>query len=157
MLCLRGWATSGGNDIGNSDSEGSDEDGPPTQQSHFAGAQLLLQALAASPNSDVLLQNLSSVGTNPEATQLMIRNFTDSVQAASEQYAEIQRQCLKAFHPSLELWMISTSLLMVFDFILLQEIRHFLWNSMQIWFILNQENSLILLSLILFQWFIPNL
>ena len=32
----------------------------------------------------------------------MIRNFTDSVQAASEQYAEIQRQRLKAFHPSLE-------------------------------------------------------
>jgi hypothetical protein len=87
MLRLRGGATSGGNDIGDSDSEGSDEDGPPTQQSQLAGAQLLLQALAASPNSDVLLRNLSSVGTNPEATQLMIRNFTDSVQAASEQYA----------------------------------------------------------------------
>jgi hypothetical protein len=63
---------------------------------------LLLQALAASPNSDVLLRNLSSVGTNPEATQLIIRNFTDSVQAASEQYAEIQRQRLRAFHPILE-------------------------------------------------------
>jgi hypothetical protein len=29
MLRLRGSATSSGNDIGDSDSEGSDEDGPP--------------------------------------------------------------------------------------------------------------------------------
>ena len=63
---------------------------------------MLLQALAASPNSHVLLRNLSSVGTNPEATQLMIQNFTDSVRATNEQYAEIQRRRLSAFHPSLE-------------------------------------------------------
>ena len=62
----------------------------------------MLQALAASPNSHVLLRNLSSVGTNPEATQLMIQNFTDSVRATNEQYAEIQRRRLSAFHPSLE-------------------------------------------------------
>jgi hypothetical protein len=91
MLHLRGGATSQGNDTGDLEFEGSDGEGSPTQQSQLAGAHLLLQALAASPNSHVLLWNLSSVGTNPEATQLMIQNFTDSVRATNEQYAEIQR------------------------------------------------------------------
>jgi hypothetical protein len=66
MLRLRGGATS--NDTGDSEFEGSDGEGSPTQQSQLAGAHLLLQALAASPNTHVLLRNLSSVGTNPEAT-----------------------------------------------------------------------------------------
>jgi hypothetical protein len=32
----------------------------------------------------------------------MIQNFTDSVRATNEQYAEIQRRRLSTFHPSLE-------------------------------------------------------